>query len=77
MTDDLPSIALKATNKPLLIQGEVGWPTDAIAGGALTLNGSAASTENSQRFLDDWVCAANEAKLPYICASRKSSVRPS
>ena len=76
MTDDKPSVARKAKNKPLMIQGEVGWPTDAIAGGMLTRNGSAASTQNSQRFLDDWVCSSNMAKLPYIYFGARASRRP-
>jgi hypothetical protein len=42
-----------------LYSGEVGWPTNAIAGGDITANGSIASVPNAQIFLDTFVCQAN------------------
>jgi len=59
LVNDEPRFVAQASNKPTLINAEVGWPTDAIAGGDLTANGSAASLVNTQKFLDTFVCAAN------------------
>jgi exo-beta-1,3-glucanase (GH17 family) len=42
-----------------LYSAEIGWPTDAMAGGSLTLNGSIASIPNAQTLIDTFVCAAN------------------
>jgi len=63
---DTPAVVNTAPNKPALMQGEVGWPTNAIPGGSLSLNGSAASMANSQTFLDTWVCASNTNRTQYI-----------
>lgn len=48
-----------------------GWPTNAIPGGSLSLNGSAASMANSQTFLDTW-CAQRQrcgTDKRRVCAS--------
>lgn len=42
-----------------LYSAEIGWPTDAMAGGSLSANGSIASIPNTQTLLDTFVCAAN------------------
>jgi len=63
---DTPSSALKATNQPILYQGEIGWPTDALPDGSTQLNGSAASLANSQLFLDTWVCQSNANLTKYF-----------
>lgn len=57
LIDQEPHFATDA-GKPLY-SAEIGWPTDAMAGGSLTLNGSAASIPNAQDLLDTFVCAAN------------------
>lgn len=65
---DTPSVALRAANRPTVWQGEVGWPYTAIAGGSLTLNGSAASAANMQIMLDTYLCQANtnSSTTPYV-----------
>lgn len=60
LVHDEPRFVAQASNKPTLLNAEVGWPSDAIAGGDLTLNGSIASVPNLQMFLDTFVCAANK-----------------
>jgi exo-beta-1,3-glucanase (GH17 family) len=57
LVDQEPHYATDA-NKTLY-SAEIGWPTDAIAGGSLNLNGSIASVPNTQILLDTFVCAAN------------------
>ncbi|PVG00457.1 glycoside hydrolase [Serendipita vermifera] len=57
LIDEEPRYATAAGKT--LYSAEIGWPTDAMAGGSLTLNGSAASIPNAQTLLDTFVCAAN------------------
>ncbi|CAG8671531.1 16683_t:CDS:2, partial [Acaulospora colombiana] len=57
LIDEEPRYATAAGKT--LYSAEIGWPTDAMAGGSLTLNGSAASIPDAQVLLDTFVCAAN------------------
>lgn len=73
LIDQEPRYATQA-GKPLY-SAEIGWPTDAMAGGSfsavvvvviltltagsLTLNGSVASIPDAQTLIDTFVCAAN------------------
>lgn len=50
LVNDDPKTATEAGKT--LISAEVGWPSDAISGGSLTLNGSIASLENTQKFIE-------------------------
>ena len=50
LVNDEPKAATEAGKT--LISAEVGWPSDAISGGSLTLNGSIASLENTQKFIE-------------------------
>jgi exo-beta-1,3-glucanase (GH17 family) len=61
-----PALVNQATNHPTLYQGEVGWPSTAIPGGSLSLNGSIASIPDAQEFLDTWVCPSNANKTQYF-----------
>ena len=58
LIDEQPKFATAAGKT--LLSAEIGWPTDAMAGGSLTLNGSIASIPNAQKLLDTFVCAANK-----------------
>jgi exo-beta-1,3-glucanase (GH17 family) len=60
LINDEPRFVAQASNKPTLLNAEVGWPSNAMAGGDLTLNGSIASLPNLQKFLDTFICAANQ-----------------
>jgi hypothetical protein len=57
VVDQPPMYATQAGKT--LYNSEIGWPTDAIAGGDLSANGSIASIPNTQILLDTWVCQAN------------------
>lgn len=50
LVNDEPSTATQAGKT--LISAEVGWPSAAISGGSLTLNGSIASLDNMQKFIE-------------------------
>jgi hypothetical protein len=58
MIDQEPRYATQAGKT--LYSAEIGWPSNAMAGGDLTLNGSIASIPNTQTLLDTFVCAANQ-----------------
>lgn len=50
LVNDAPKTATEAGKT--LISAEVGWPSAAISGGSLTLNGSIASLDNTQKFIE-------------------------
>ena len=83
---DTPAVVNTAPNKPALMQGEVGasaaasqsadqagWPTNAIPGGSLSLNGSAASMANSQTFLDTWYALASRCSADLCAGSARAT----
>jgi exo-beta-1,3-glucanase (GH17 family) len=49
-------------DQKLLFIGETGWPTE----GGTSTGGSLASMAGLQRYLDDFVCAANKAGTRYF-----------
>lgn len=45
---------------------KVGWPSSALPNGSITLNGSIASVDNLQQYLDDFVCDSNKEGTQYF-----------
>ncbi|KAK2463427.1 hypothetical protein APHAL10511_004513 [Amanita phalloides] len=53
-------------NKPVMSIAETGWPTDSSDPATKTDGPSDASVENLQKFLDTFICQANQAGVPYF-----------
>ncbi|KAF8632210.1 hypothetical protein AX15_001971 [Amanita polypyramis BW_CC] len=59
-------VANKVPNKPKMSIAETGWPTKSSDPATATNGPSAASVENLQKFLDTFICQANQAGVEYF-----------
>ncbi|MBW0538823.1 hypothetical protein O181_078538 [Austropuccinia psidii MF-1] len=56
----------QAPNKPMVYIAETGWPTASDTANKATNGASAASVPNLQKFLDTYVCQANQNQTGYF-----------
>ncbi|KAF8740088.1 hypothetical protein AX14_008721 [Amanita brunnescens Koide BX004] len=59
-------VANQVPNKPQMSIAETGWPTESSNPATETDGPSDASVPNLQKFLDTFICQANQAGIPYF-----------